>query len=311
MAKIVIADLHIKLGQKNVPKAWQTNRFMMLAEKLNTAKELLGATALIIAGDLLDVADPSLEEVGLMYDFLSALAFKELILIPGNHEMVSKQEDSYLYIEKLLSSLKVKVIRKFETYKGVDFIPYNIIKDEWPAPQSKVCITHVRGEIPPHVKPEIDLDKFNAYTWVISGDLHSYTNSQRNLLYPGSPMTTSFHRNRASGSNGFIFLSDQLVPSWHELDLPQLIRKTVTDPALIVADKYDHVIYEVEGSMEELKNLQGSELLDKKVVTGVSAPATLNMTGDLLEEVEEYLTSILRIEDVSPYLTLLEDVKGE
>ena len=54
--------------------------------------------------------------------------------------------------------------------------------------------THVRGEIPPHVKPEVDLDLFNDFPVVFAGDLHAHSNTQRNIVYPGSPMTTSFHR---------------------------------------------------------------------------------------------------------------------
>ena len=56
--------------------------------------------------------------------------------------------------------------------------------------------THVRGEIPPHVKPEVDLDMFEDFPVVFAGDLHAHSNTQRNIVYPGSPMTTSFHRSK-------------------------------------------------------------------------------------------------------------------
>lgn len=301
--------MHIKLGQKNVPAAWQADRFKMLAEQVNKTKP----ATIVIAGDLLDVADPSLEEVGLMYSFLKALkCSNEIILVPGNHELTSKKNDCYSSVELMLHDLGVKVIREFETYLGIDFIPYNIIKDEWPAPKSNICITHVRGEIPPHVKPEIDLSKFSEYKYVFAGDLHSYKNSQLNIIYPGSPMVTSFHRNRISGSNGLIILdTDTETYEWLELDLPQLIRKTVTSAEEMIPGTYDHVIYELEGSIEDLKSVEANNLLDKKVVKGISTPATLNMTGNLLEEVQEYLNQILSIENVSEYLTLLEDIKGE
>ena len=45
--------------------------------------------------------------------------------------------------------------------------------------------THVRGEIPPHVKPEVDLDRFEDFPIVFAGDLHAHSNSQRNIVYPG------------------------------------------------------------------------------------------------------------------------------
>ena len=58
----------------------------------------------------------------------------------------------------------------------------------------KPLFTHVRGEIPPHVKPEVDLDRFEDFPVVFAGDLHAHSNTQRNIVYPRSPMTTSFHR---------------------------------------------------------------------------------------------------------------------
>lgn len=305
----IIADIHIKLGQKNVPTAWQSDRFKMLAEQVNKTNP----TTIVIAGDLLDVADPSIEEIGLMYSFLKSLKCShEIILIPGNHELTSKKNDCYSSIQEMLTDLGIKVISQFENYLGIDFIPYNVIKDEWPAPTSNICITHVRGEIPPHVKPEIDLSKLSAYKYVFAGDLHSHKNSQLNIIYPGSPMVTSFHRNRVSGSNGLIILDTETETyKWLELDLPQLIRKTVSSVEDMVPGDYDHIIYELEGSIEDLKSIEGNDLLDKKVVKGISTPATLNMTGNLLEEVQEYLSQILSIEDVSEYITLLEDIKGE
>jgi len=50
----------------------------------------------------------------------------------------------------------------------------------------------------PHVKPEVDLDRFEDFPVVFAGDLHAHSNTQRNIVYPGSPMTTSFHRKEVS-----------------------------------------------------------------------------------------------------------------
>ena len=285
---LFIADLHIKLGQRNVPRDWQGERFMQLARELNE----VDADYIIIAGDLLDVAKPSVDEIGLMYNFLNLLE-GEKILIPGNHEMTTKKKDCYIPIEHMLSHLGCSVIREFTTHRGFDYIPYNILHNKWPEPQSKLAVTHVRGEIPPHVEPEIDLRKYEKYEKVFAGDLHSYKNTQKNIYYPGSPFTTSFHRTEASGSNGyFIIDSDSGEHVWHELHLPQLLRRTVTDPEEMVATYPNHTIYELEGELDDLAKVGKLELLDKKITKNVENVATLNLNGKIEDELAVYLEEV-------------------
>lgn len=302
---LFIADVHIKLGQKNVPETWQRNRFKLLAEALKR----LDYDTLIIGGDLLDVADPSIAEVGLMYEFLASLSNKPIIVIPGNHEMVNKQLDCYIHVDKMLSDLNVTVIREFTTLDGIDYIPYNVIKQNF-TPVSKVAVTHVRGEIPPHVEPEVDLAKFAAYDIVYAGDLHAKSNSQLNIVYPGSPMTTSFHRKESQGENGCYIFTGNNPPEWHDLKLPQLIRKSVTSQEEMVKTDYHHTIYELHGSLEELAKVKGAELLDKKVTQDISAPPTLSMEGGIAGELAEYLSVVKGIEEPTAYVGLLMEIIG-
>ena len=87
-------------------------------------------------------------------------------------------------------------------------------------------------------------------------------------------MTTSFHRNEVQ--TGYLLIN----PSdwswrWDPFDLPQLLRKTVSDPSEMTPTDYHHTIYEIEGDIQELANVKNSELLDKKVVKR-SSEATLS-----------------------------------
>lgn len=312
MAKAVfIADVHVKLGQKKVPTDWQYNRFMLLADELNK----ISCDYVIIGGDLLDVANPSVEEIGLMFDFLQNIT-ADKVLIPGNHEMTTKTRDCFEYLDKMLNTLNTKVIREFEHYDGIDYIPYNILFKKFPQAQSKLAVTHVRGEIPPHVLPEVELDKFSEYDKVFAGDLHSYKNSQLNILYPGSPFTTSFHRTLAKGSNGY-FVIDTVTGEheWVELDLPQLLRVSVDDPADMVETDYHHTIYELSGDLEELAKVENSELLDKKVTNNVSTEATLDLknTVSISEELVEYLQVVrgMSEDEVPPIIKEYKDVTND
>lgn len=270
---------------------------MLLAHEINKHE----VDKVVIAGDLLDVAKPTVDEIGLMLDFLHAIKLPKLI-IPGNHEMVNKKKDCYSSITDQLNELyDTEVVREFDTttIPGVDLIPYNVIHNPFTA-VNKMAITHVRGEIPPHVVPEIDLDVFNDYEKVFAGDLHSYTNCQRNILYPGSPFTTSFHRKPSNKGTTGIFLVDTetLQHEWIQLDLPELLRYTVDSKEDMVKHDYHHIVYELEGDLEDLADVQDSELLDKKIAKNIYVEAQLQFSedADIVEEVKTYLMQIRGIE---------------
>ena len=83
---------------------------------------------------------------------------------------------------------------------------------------------------------------------------------------------------------------------WWPFTLPQLIRKTVKDPADMVATEYHHTIYEIEGNIQELAAVENSELLDKKVVRRtIEASLVLDKEMTLEDELVEYLTYILEL----------------
>jgi len=169
----------------------------------------------------------------------------------------------------------------------------------------------VRGEIPPHVTPEIDLTRFEAYDTVFAGDLHSYTNSQGILRYPGSPFSTSFHRSVPTGANGvFLIDTDTGNYSWDELYLPQLVRKRVKSSEEMVQTPFHHTIYELEGSLDELSAVSNSELLDKKITVDISTPATLQLEGDLSEELAVFLKDIKNMSEseVAEFVTLFKEI---
>jgi len=145
------------------------------------------------------------------------------------------------------------------------------------------------------VVPEVDLDRFDIFDVVFAGDLHAHENTQRNIVYPGSPMTTSFHRNRVQ--TGYLLIEDDFSWEWGEFDLPQLIRQTVDSPEDMVATDWDHTIYELEGDVQDLALVKNSELLDKKVVKR-EVEATLNLTSEMTisDELIVYLDKILSLD---------------
>lgn len=300
MKILFTADVHIKLGQKNVPIEWAKNRFHLFVEQFQQMQEQ--ADLVIVGGDIFDRL-PTMDEVELYFDFVASFT-KPTIIYSGNHEMLKKDTTFLTHLKKSTNRLNplVEVIDDFYNQNGIDIIPYNKLKEWEKNPDNtffslhnKILCTHVRGEIAPHVKPEVDLKLFERWKLVLAGDLHSYENSQLNILYPGSPYTTSFHRARVD--TGAILLDiSALEHIWLKFDLPQLIRKTVgvNDPK--PATDYDHTIYQVEGDMQELGELEDSELIDRKVIKrDTDSALMLDPEMSLSEEVKEYLTYILEL----------------
>jgi len=294
------ADWHIKLGQKNVPVSWAINRYNTFFEQIHSLEKMCNMH--IIGGDLFD-RSPSLEELELYFSFIKNVKIPTVIY-DGNHEATKKNKTFFSQLKEVSREVNPLVqvvdISFVDSEIGFSILPYaelhkkNII-DHFP--KHYPLFTHVRGEIPPHVKPELDLDLLEHFPVVFAGDLHAHSNTQRNIVYPGSPMTTSFHRSRVS--TGYLLINEEDWSwIWEPFDLPQLIRKTVQSEEEMVPTDYDHTIYEIEGDIQDLAEVKNSELLDKKVVRR-STEATLLLEKEMTvqEELSEYLQFVLEIEE--------------
>lgn len=293
------ADLHIKVGQKNVPIEWAKNRYKLFIEQMVEAEK--GCTLHIMGGDIFDKL-PNMDELEIYFDMVRACTIRTLIYA-GNHEATKKGKTFFTALKSVTNAVNPLVTVIDEIYEEDNFIivPYEFIhvKGVWDKlDKNKVLFSHIRGAIEPHVKPEIDLDLIADFPLVYLGDLHSHSNCQFNMVYPGSPMVTSFHRNRVD--TGYIHISsDNLtVWTWHPFDLPQLIRKTVTDQSEMVPTAPDHTIYEIEGSVVDLSGVKNSELLDKKLVRrNTNTALILDPAMSLEEELVEYFTYVLELPD--------------
>ena len=293
------ADWHIKLGQKNVPIPWACTRYKLFFQQLEDVVMKNNVSLHIIGGDLFDRV-PSMDELTLYFDFVKNVKCWTIIF-DGNHEATRKNKTFFTNLKRVTEELNphVKVITETFYLHDWAILPYadlhkkNSIED---IDDVEYLFTHVRGEIPPHVVPEVDLKRFDKFKTVFAGDLHAHENTQRNIVYPGSPMTTSFHRNQVQ--TGYLTIDDNMNWTWYKFDLPQLIRKTVDSPDEMVQTDFHHTIYELEGDVSDLAKVKNSELLDKKVVKR-TVEATLDLHGDMTisDELGIYLQQILSLDD--------------
>ena len=290
------ADWHIKLGQKNVPIAWACTRYKLFFEKIYELEKDVNLH--IIGGDLFDRV-PSMDELTLYFDFVKGVTVNTIIF-DGNHEATRKHKTFFTNLKRVTEELNphVKVITETYYEDNWAILPYADLhrKKSIEEISAEYLFTHVRGEIPPHVVPEVDLERFDKFKTVFAGDLHAHSNTQRNIVYPGSPMTTSFHRNLVT--TGYILIEDNWDWTWHEFDLPQLLRKTVTNPDEMIQTDFHHTIYEIEGDVSDLSNIKNNELLDKKVIKRkTEATLILDKEMTIEEELNEYLSYILELEE--------------
>jgi DNA repair exonuclease SbcCD nuclease subunit len=294
------ADWHIKLGQKNVPREWALNRYNLFFQQIYAIES--ECSMHIIGGDLFDRL-PNMEELELYFSFIRKVKIPTIIY-DGNHEATKKNKTFFTQLKQVSRDINPLInvvdISYIDDDLGFGILPYADLHRADSIEKfstKKPLFTHVRGEIPPHVKPEIDLARFESFPVVFAGDLHAHSNTQRNIVYPGSPMTTSFHRNVVE--TGYLLINeDDWSWFWERFDLPQLIRKTVSDPKDMVSTNYHHTIYEIEGDIQELAGIKNTELLDKKVVKRSSETAlVIEKDMTIEEELVEYLNYILEINE--------------
>lgn len=311
------ADIHIKLRKNKVSEEWQTDRFKKFFRRMLELEK--GHDITILAGDIFDEA-PEMDEVTLLIEYLNRVTIPTYI-IPGNHEATKKGEtflDGFIR-DKAVVNDKVFFFTnnqriKFKDY-WIQFFPYtevqmdNLINHA----EKDILVTHIRGEVPPHITPEYDFEKLKEFPLVLCGDLHFYHKYKNyNVFYPGSPLSITFDRN---GEKEYGVLSHTYWKGGHthnfiDLQLPKLLRKKVKAGEELTKDPVNWVIYEVEGTLQEIQKVKKnkSELLDKTIVDLPNTKSTLDLRGlTLVEEVSTYLKHI-GISDSKPYIQELAEL---
>jgi DNA repair exonuclease SbcCD nuclease subunit len=295
------ADWHINLHRKKIPVAWQMKRFQLLFDKLLEIER--SCDVHVIAGDLFD-KEPDPDEICLVLSYLNSVQ-KPTIIIPGNHEATTRGRTfwEHFKLENTIKNSLVHILTENTrvTVCGQSFcaFPYGSVQtDKLPEyVEGDILVTHIRGEVPPHITAEYDFEKLRPWKLVLLGDLHfRHRYKDYPIYYPGSPLNTTFDRDdkREYGVDIIHFNSiDDYSVNFVNLNLPKLIRRTVPVGTELTPDSYHHVIYEVTGSIDQLAKIKKTDMLDKKMVEKPTSDATLDLKDKTLyEELEIYLRYI-------------------
>jgi len=298
------ADWHILLHKKKVPYKWQVNRFKTFFSKLIELEKQCEVH--IIAGDIFD-KKPEPDEVCLFLSYINSVTIPTYI-IPGNHEATRKGETflEHFTQENAIKNSNVHLITKNKRVQEgsayFQFFPYGEMQiDNLPVIQHEkdILVTHIRGEVPPHITPEYDFEKLRPWKLILLGDLHfAHKYLDYPAYYPGSPLNVTFDRDekRQYGVNIVTLIADSYFKykvDFVDLKLPKLVRKTIKVSGEMKKDTVNHVLYEVTGSIDELSKIENSELLDKKIATQPVEDSKLDLKNkSLIEELELYLKFI-------------------
>jgi DNA repair exonuclease SbcCD nuclease subunit len=316
MKILSVADIHINLHKKKIPYEWQVNRFTMLFSKLLELEKDCDVT--VISGDIFD-KKPEPDEICLFLSYANAVK-KPTLAIPGNHEASTKGKSFLEYFEQdnvinnsnfylSTSNKRIEVAgQTFQLFPYGEMQVRNIPK----AVEGDILVTHIRGEVPPHITPEFDFEKLRPWNLVLLGDLHfNHKYKDYPVYYPGSPLNTTFDRDgsRSYGVDIITLNSDtDYTVEFVDLNLPKLIRKTVEAGTTLVADPVHHIVYEVTGSIDKLSKVQNHELLDKKIADKPQENSKLDLVNKSLPEELSLYLDFIKINNKTEVLELFNSL---
>jgi DNA repair exonuclease SbcCD nuclease subunit len=294
-------DWHVNLHKKKVPYKWQENRFLLFFDKLKELEKICDAH--IISGDVFDEA-PNTDETCLVLSYLNTVSIPT-ILIPGNHSSTQKGHSFWEDFKRDNSitngNMHLSVENERINLAGQWFqtFPYGQVqlKNTPEYVSGDILVTHIRGEVAPHITAEFDFEKLRPWKLILLSDLHfNHKYKDYPAYYPGSPLNTTFDRDdkRHYGVDIIELNSiDDYTVRFHNLNLPKLIRRTISVGTKLVADPVHHIVYEVTGTIDELASVEKTELLDKKMVEKPTGNSVLDLQGkSTIEELEIYLDYI-------------------
>jgi len=266
MKKIaIVSDAHLKLRKH---AEFERKRFRLLINSLANSS----ADIIIFNGDLLNHAIPTLQEIEELNQAFISLERKEIYLLDGNHEAVTKDKSTYDYLmfkgpieqRKRVHTLHIEdVTLLLCSWQDLDRLP--VLKAD-------ILISHYRSAMEGLYGEEVDTSKFiNNYKLVLLGDIHSRYSPNPHVFYTGSPYSISNTRDIRERFGYIELTTDKGEYSWKYIDLklPQKIRIDLTFKEVKdFKPKPEHLytLY-VKGTLQELSTLNNTNnVIYKKLV---------------------------------------------
>ena len=206
---VVTGDIHINTNR--FPD-FEHKRLKYLQDNINKLKPDL----VVLNGDILDKAKPTLLDLRLFYKFTSGIK-SNVILISGNHEELSIRETCYDFIPEINYTYVPIGTFKFNDYKLL-FVSHRLIKDIQKL-KGDILFTHYRSAINLHTTDEYNntlVSKKFKYTFL--SDIHQKIEPYYNVRYTSSPNSLKFHQEVDQYGFYVITLDDNIGIKYHKLN---------------------------------------------------------------------------------------------
>ena len=292
---VVTGDIHINTNRF---QEFELERLTYLQKNINKQKPDL----VILNGDILDKAKPTLQDLQLFYKFTSGIK-STIFLIAGNHEELSIRETCYDFIPELNYTYIPSGKLEYKDWKLL-FVSHhrlNEIKDL----RGDILFTHYRSAVNIHTTDEYN-NKLVSEKFKITflSDIHQKMNPYMNILYTSSPNSLKF--NKEVDTYGFyvITLDDDIKYEYKALEKYSKQRLVVSESNIedvkAVLNKHTSWLFKLSLSDSNLKN----EFKNYNNIVGFDL-----LSVDEYDEKEDYkqvVENIFSKQKLNPYDILVD-----
>ena len=261
----IAGDIHLSLRNKDLEE-WERDRFLQLFTTLAND----GSDIVVLSGDIFDKAVATLFEIAVFFEGIDILksAGKEVVIIDGNHEELSKDQTTFdMLPHEGFKRIKADCIEFDYCYvwlvghphiKYLESPDFPMIRD-----RDNILISHYRSDIG-FAPEEIDNSKISdMFSDVILSDIHFKLQPADNIRYTSSPYGITYTTKKEYGYVQLLIEEDTYEIRDIELNLPSkekiTVKKDELDDTLAGLDDQNRYKIEVigESDTETLEKLKG------------------------------------------------------
>jgi len=282
---IVFADIHINTSKYPDYEKRKLNLIVMEIKKYKDIKQI------VFAGDIFDKNRPSLQDIQFFYEFIEEFDDEYSIeIIAGNHDHS---------VFEYLPHTNFTYYNEITVENEIVFIPWSKIHEDFP--KGKMCYSHARCTIPPHIVEEVDMAKFSStYKLSVLGDIHQPLELDGNIVYTSSPVPIHFKSLQKNSTGYLIVDEDTCTVERHFINDIAKVRIDTNafklgDTIAALKKKPNGSLYKVvvEDYPEKLLGIQKWATQSIKI-----EPKIIIRKDDVSERVKQVLDQSLTIEEI-------------
>ncbi len=305
---IIIGDIH--LNTSKFPD-FEKQRLYYIVNKLNEQE----ADFIVLNGDIIDKAYPTLEDIQLFYKFVTKLK-KPVFLLPGNHEEVSLKATCYDYLPHInFTFLKKGIFSIFNYNFYMISHPYIHLLPMIQVDKNKhnILISHYRSELR-FASSEVDNNNVSRkFDYTILSDIHSHfkPNPFNNIEYTSSPTSIKFE---PEVENGFILA--ELKNNDFEFNFIELFEFKKIKLVMFNKKDYSAILTTLDLHKNNLyKIVSGFPLTEKEKqiltafpnVIGVVFEQVADFEKDNINDIVKNIKSSNKLDAIDLLFTLIKD----